>query len=207
VLATPAPAAAAPGGSSAAARRDALVVATQDGLLRGKHAEGVDQFLGIPYAAPPVGPLRWQAPQPARPWAGVRDATAYGNRCLQLASQDGPRQDNEDCLFLNVFSPVTYPLRYRPAARDGGLPVLFWIHGGMLLHGAGDEYDGSLIARTDDIIVVSINYRLGAFGFLDVPGLGNSPLTASGNYGLLDQEAALRWVHGNIAVFGGNPGR
>lgn len=89
-------------------------MATQDGLLRGKHAEGVDQFLGIPYAAPPVGPLRWQAPRPARPWAGVRDATAYGNRGPQLASQDGPRQDNEDCLFLNVFSPVTYPPRYRP---------------------------------------------------------------------------------------------
>ncbi len=98
MLATAAPAAAAPGGSSAAARRYALVVATQDGLLRGKHAEGVGQFLGIPYAAPPVGPLRWQAPQPARPWAGVRDATAYGNRCPQLASQDGPRQENEDCL-------------------------------------------------------------------------------------------------------------
>ena len=82
------------------------IARTTDGLLRGKHAEGVEQFLGVPYAAPPAGALRWQAPQPATPWNGVRDATAYGNRCPQLASQDGPRQDAEDCLFLNVFTPA-----------------------------------------------------------------------------------------------------
>lgn len=178
------------------AHQGGLVVGTRDGLLMGKDAEGVRQFLGIPYAAPPVGTLRWQPPQPAQPWTGTRNATAYGARCPQLASQDGPRADTENCLFLNVFSP---------AGGEGRLPVLFWIHGGELVHGAGDLYDGSLIARTDHVIVVSINYRLGAFGFLDVPGLASSPLAASGNYGLLDQEAALRWVRANIAAFGGDP--
>ena len=184
------------------ASQDGLVVPTHDGLLQGKHAEGIDQFLGIPYAAPPVGPLRWQAPQPVQPWHGIRAATAYGNRCPQLASGNGPREDSENCLFLNVFTRG-----YHPSSRGAGLPVLFMIHGGGLTTGAGDQHDGSLIVNTDHIIVVSINYRLGVFGFLDVPGLATSPLTASGNYGLLDQEAALRWVHRNIAAFGGDAGR
>jgi para-nitrobenzyl esterase len=104
--------------------------------------------------------------------------------------------DNEDCLYLNV---------YAPPERDRGLPVLFMFHGGGLTTGAGDQHDGSLIVNTDHIIVVSINYRLGPFGFLTVPGLGTSALTAAGNFGLLDQEAALRWVHRNIAAFGGDP--
>jgi len=185
------------------ASRGGLVAATHDGLLQGKHSEGIDQFLGIPYAAPPVGALRWQAPQPVQPWHGIRAATAYGNRCPQLASGNGPREDTENCLFLNVFTPTDY----HPSARGGGLPVLFMIHGGGLTTGAGDQHDGSLIVNTDHIVVVSINYRLGVFGFLDVPGLGTSPLTAQGNYGLLDQEAALRWVHANVAAFGGNPHR
>ena len=185
-----------------------LIVSTEDGKLQGQHAEGVDQFLGIPYAAPPVGALRWQAPQPVHPWTGVRDATSYGNRCAQLPSGNGPREDTEDCLFLNVFGPSGGP--GHAAAQQGagrGLPVLLMIHGGGLLNGAGDQHDGSLIVKTDHIIVVSINYRLGVFGFLDVPGLGTSALTANGNFGLLDQEAALRWVHRNIARFGGNPGQ
>lgn len=176
------------------------VARTQDGVLRGISAEGIDQFLGIPYAAPPAGGLRWQAPQPVRPWSGVRSAASYGSRCAQLASGNGPRVDSEDCLYLNVYAP---PGR----ERGRGLPVLFMIHGGGLLNGAGDQHDGSLIVRTDNVIVVSVNYRLGVFGFLDVPGLGTTPLTASGNYGLLDQEAALAWVHRNIAAFGGDPGR
>jgi para-nitrobenzyl esterase len=187
----------------AAAHPGGLVVPTHDGLLKGKHAEGIDQFLGIPYAAPPVGRLRWQAPQPVQPWHGIRAATAYGNRCPQLASGNGPREDTENCLFLNVFTPAGY----HPSSRGGGLPVLFMIHGGGLTTGAGDQHDGSLIVNTDHIIVVSINYRLGMFGFLDVPGLGTSSLTANGNYGLLDQEAALRWVQRNIAAFGGDPRR
>jgi para-nitrobenzyl esterase len=162
-------------------------------------AEGTSQFLGIPYAAPPVGALRWAAPQPAPRWSGIRPATAYGSRCAQLLNGNGPRVDSEDCLYLNVFTPP------RRDSFGGRLPVLVMIHGGGLTTGAGDQHDGSLIVNTDHIIVVSINYRLGPLGFLAVPGLGTSALTASGNYGLLDQEAALRWVHRNIAAFGGAP--
>ena len=114
--------------------------------------------------------------------------------------------DSENCLYLNVFAPGADG-RGRSRHRRGGLPVLVMIHGGGLTSGAGDQHDGSLIVRTDHIIVVSINYRLGPFGFLDVPGLSTSALTAGGNYGLLDQEAALGWVHRNIAGFGGDPGR
>jgi carboxylesterase type B len=181
-----------------------FVVRTQSGLLQGKSAEGIDQWLGIPYAAPPTGVLRWAPPAPMPRWGGIRQATAYGGRCAQLASGNGPRVDNEDCLYLNVYTP--------PGRRSlAGLPVLFMIHGGGLNTGAGDQHDGSLIVNTDHIIVVSINYRLGPFGFLTIPvkgegeAGGGSPLTASGNYGLLDQEAALRWVHRNIASFGGDP--
>jgi carboxylesterase type B len=183
------------------------VVRTRDGQLQGKVAEGTDQYLGIRYAAPPVGKLRWHAPQPVRPWHGVRPATAYGNRCPQLASGNGPREDTEDCLFLNVFTPAGIARAGGGHGRGHGLPVLFMIHGGGLTTGAGDQHDGALIVNTDHVIVVSINYRLGVFGFLDVPGLSRSPLTASGNFGLLDQEAALRWVHRNIAAFGGDPDR
>ena len=192
------PAAAAAPGSPGGAGRD-LVVPTDRGLVQGKQAEGIDQFLGVPYATPPVGPLRWQAPQPVRPWPGVRSATSYGNRCPQLASGNGPREDTEDCLYLNVFTPSGYGTHGR------GLPVLVMIHGGGLVNGAGDQHDGSLIVNTDHIVVVSFNYRLGVFGFLAVPGLGTSPLTGHGNYGLLDQIAALRWVQRNIARFGGDP--
>lgn len=179
-----------------------LVVRTDRGLIQGKPAEGIDQWLGIPYAAPPVGALRWAAPQPAPRWPGIRPATSYGGRCAQLASGNGPRVDNEDCLYLNVFAP---PGADRRGGRGHRLPVLFMIHGGGLTTGAGDQHDGSLIVHTDHIIVVSVNYRLGPFGFLTLPGLGSSPLTASGNFGLLDQEAALRWVQRNIAAFGGDP--
>jgi para-nitrobenzyl esterase len=179
-----------------------LIVRTDRGLLQGKSAEGTDQFLGIPYAAPPVGALRWAAPQPAPRWQGVRQATSYGGRCAQLASGNGPRVDNEDCLYLNVYTPPGADSRSRQ-----GLPVLVMIHGGGLTTGAGDQHDGSLIVTTDHIIVVSINYRLGPLGFLDVPGLASGASTANGNYGLLDQETALRWVQRNIAAFGGDPGK
>jgi len=181
----------APGGTG-----HGLVVPTDRGLVQGKSAEGIDQWLGIPYAAPPVGTLRWAAPRPAPRWPGIRQATGYGGRCAQLASGNGPRVDNEDCLYLNV---------YAPPGHHGRLPVLVMIHGGGLTTGAGDQHDGSLIVNTDHIIVVSINYRLGPFGFLNLPGLGTSALTGSGNYGLLDQESALRWVQRNIAGFDGDP--
>jgi para-nitrobenzyl esterase len=184
-----------------------LVVATDRGLIEGTYAEGANQFLGVPYAAPPVGALRWTAPQPAPRWQGIRQATSYGARCAQLASGNGPRVDNEDCLYLNVYTPPDADGRAPADRGQHGLPVLVMIHGGGLTTGAGDQHDGSLIVTTDHIIVVSINYRLGPFGFLDVPGLGTTAKTASGNFGLLDQEAALRWVHRNIATFGGDPAK
>jgi para-nitrobenzyl esterase len=183
------------------------IVETDRGLIQGITAEGADQYLGIPYAAPPAGALRWAAPQPAPRWAGIRQATSYGGRCAQLASGNGPRVDNEDCLYLNVYTP---PARDRAATAGHGargLPVLVMIHGGGLTSGAGDQHDGSLIVTTDHIIVVSLNYRLGPLGFLDLPGLGPAAQAASGNYGLLDQVAALRWVRRNISAFGGDPGK
>jgi len=185
--------------ATAARPAPAPIARTGQGLVEGKQAEGTDQFLGIPYAAPPAGALRWAAPQPPPRWAGIRPATSYGGRCAQLASGNGPRVDNEDCLYLNVYTP--------PGRDVRGLPVLFMIHGGGLTTGAGDQHDGSLIVTTDHIIVVSINYRLGPLGFLDIPGLASGPGAASGNFGLLDQEAALRWVHRNIAAFGGSPAK
>src|SRR5260370_19814645 len=104
--------------------QDGLIVSTQDGKLQGKHAEGVDQFLGVPYAAPPVGALRWQAPEPVRPWQGIRDAMSYGRRCPQQASSNGPREDTENCLYLNLFTPVVHTRTSPPGAarRGGGLP-------------------------------------------------------------------------------------
>jgi carboxylesterase type B len=176
-----------------------LIVTTGKGMVEGRSTSGnVNEFLGIPYAAPPVGRLRWQPPQPARAWVGVRPALSYGNRCPQLASGNGPRADTEDCLYLNVYTPAD-------TAPGQKLPVLFMIHGGGLVNGAGDQHDGSLIVSTDHIVVVSVNYRLGVFGFLSVPGL-TAPAWRDGNFGLLDQEAALRWVRRNIAAFGGDPG-
>jgi len=170
---------------------------THEGAVQGLTADGADKFLGIPYAAAPVGALRWRAPQPPARWHGVRPATAYGNRCPQLPSSNGAGSENEDCLTLNVFRP-----------QHGGkrLPVLFWIHGGGFQNGSGDQHDGSLLARTNDIVVVSINYRLGVFGFLALPALDHETADgASGNYGIEDQQAALHWTRANIGAFGGDP--
>ncbi|GAA0986146.1 MULTISPECIES: carboxylesterase/lipase family protein [Streptomyces violaceusniger group] len=171
-----------------------LLVSTDKGVVAGAAADGVARYLGIPYAAPPVGGLRWQPPAPAAPWPGVRPADHHGARCVQTAT--GGPGTSEDCLYLNVHAPEQ--------RTDRPLPVLFWIHGGGFMSGGGDLYDGSLLARTNDIVVVTINYRLGVFGFLDLPGLSER---GAGNYGLLDQQAALRWTQRNIAAFGGDPGR
>jgi carboxylesterase type B len=182
---------------TASAQAQGPVVPTDKGAVRGLRDGDVDKFLGVRYAAPPVGARRWAPPAPAAPWSGVRNATAYGDRCAQLPSGNGPRSESEDCLYLNVYRPAGL----RPDRRA---PVLFWIHGGGLRFGAGDQHDGSLLASTNDIVVVSVNYRLGVFGFLALPSLGGE---SDGNYGLLDQQAALRWVNRNIASFGGDPGR
>jgi para-nitrobenzyl esterase len=170
----------------------------------GLSADGkVRLFAGIPYAKPPVGGLRWQPPQPADRWTGVRKATTFGNRCVQGGGFDDmvfrDPQQSEDCLYLNVWVPA--------AAAKKPLPVMVWIYGGGFQGGGASEprQDGEALARKG-VIVVNMNYRLGVFGFLSHPELiAESPRHASGNYGLLDQAAALKWVHDNIAAFGGDP--
>ena len=182
--------------SSASGSTDPIV-RIDGGLVRGADAAGVNSFLGLPYAAPPTGNLRWRPPQPAAGWSGVRDATTFGPSCPQAASPFAPPgQFSEDCLYLNV---------YTPAARSsfGGRPVLVWIHGGGLEQDGARDYDGTKLAA-DGVVVVTINYRLGALGFLAHPALASHG--AAGNYGLMDQQAALRWVQRNIARFGGDPG-
>ncbi|HYT94039.1 MAG TPA: carboxylesterase family protein [Gemmataceae bacterium] len=180
----------------AAVRSQSLLVTTDKGQVEGRTTGTVDEWLGLPYAQPPVGALRWAPPKPAASWTGVRSALPYGSRCAQLASGNGPRIDNENCLYANVYAPSVI-------ATGKKLPVLFMIHGGGLLNGAGDQYDGSLLVQSDDIIVVTINYRLGPFGLLNLPGLSRSE--PAGNFSLLDMEAALRWTKANIAAFGGDP--
>ncbi|MFD0853396.1 carboxylesterase family protein, partial [Actinomadura adrarensis] len=181
------------------------VVLTHSGAVRGVSAENGTSFLGIPYASPPVGSLRWKPPVPSRPWTGIRDGGKPGNPCMQTGSRTpwgdlaGPGTPSEDCLYLNVHVPSTRSLKPRP--------VMVWIHGGGFTIGSGTFYNGSELAERGDVVVVSINYRLGSFGFMAHPGLSDESLAGtSGNYGLLDQQAALRWVRHNIDRFGGNPG-
>ena len=180
-----------------------VTIASACGRLRGRRLEaGGAVFKGIPYAAPPVGPLRWRAPQPAARWDGERDALAFGPDFPQApnARNRAPRQD-EDCLYLNVWTPA--------ADRAAKLPVLAWIHGGGFTAGSGSDLrcDGERLAA-EGAVVVTFNYRSGLFGFLAHPALSaESPRQVSGNYGLLDQLAALAWVRENIAAFGGDPDR
>jgi para-nitrobenzyl esterase len=175
------------------------IVRIDDGLVRGATAGTVDEFLGIPYAAPPTGSLRWRPPAPPASWKGVRDATQFGPSCPQTPSPFAPPAPiSEDCLYLNVYAPA---LR---GSDEGGRPVLVWIHGGGLTQDGGRNYDGSKLAA-DGVVVVTINYRLGALGFLAHPALASRPGGPADNYGLMDQQAALRWVQRNIAQFGGDP--
>ncbi|HUO33971.1 MAG TPA: carboxylesterase/lipase family protein [Candidatus Acidoferrum sp.] len=181
------------------------VVKTGSGAVRGKLSEDgkIAEFLGIPYAVPPVGSLRWKAPQPVAAWTGVRDATSFGARCMQLPLySDMVFRDagmSEDCLTLNIWVPT----------GSGGtkLPVMVWVYGGGFQAGGTSEprQDGENLAHKG-VIVVSMNYRLGVFGFLATHALAKEfHPHSSGNYGLLDQSAALRWVQKNIAAFGGDP--
>ena len=177
---------------------DAGVVRTSVGALRGMVASDYRLFQGIPYAAPPVGPLRWQAPRPAARWSGLLDATKPGPQCMQDTGRD-PRvgkPTSENCLTLNVWTPP-------PGKGTDKRPVMVWIHGGGFVNGSGDIYHARWLAAKGRIVVVTINYRLGALGFLAHPSLG--PPGAVGNYGLADQQAALRWVRDHIADFGGDP--
>ena len=186
-------------------------VTVESGKLQGVAETGVSPiqiFRGIPFAAPPVADLRWREPQPLAPWSGIRSATAFAPRCMQqpLYSDMMFRSPapSENCLYLNVWTPAKLD-----GSRRGKLPVLLYIYGGGFMAGDSSEkrYDGAALARRG-IVVVTVNYRLGVFGFFAHPELtASSPHHASGNYGLLDQAAALAWVRRNIAVFGGNPNR
>jgi para-nitrobenzyl esterase len=196
---------------SLAAKADPLVVKTTDGKVQGKTINDgkVRAFQGIPYAAPPVGDLRWKAPQPSAKWKGKLDATKYGHHCWQTnAFPDMSFQDaatpadpgSEDCLFLNVYAPASA----KPKAK---LPVMFWIHGGGYSGGSGSEprHNGDFLPLKG-VVLVTINYRLGVFGFLALPELATEQGGSSGNYGFMDMVAALQWVKQNIAGFGGDPG-
>jgi para-nitrobenzyl esterase len=193
-------------GFSATASADPLTVKTAQGKVHGKTINGdkVRAFLGLPYAAPPVGDLRWKAPQPAAKWKGERDATKFGAHCVQgrvyddmVFQDDG---ENEDCLFLNVYVPAT-------ADKKSKLPVMFWIHGGGYNGGSGDEprHNGDFLPLKG-VVLITINYRLGVFGFLATTDLAKEANGAAGNYGMMDMVAALEWVHNNIQKFGGDPG-
>jgi para-nitrobenzyl esterase len=180
-----------------------LVVKTANGALEGTGDSGIRVFKGIPFAQPPVGDLRWREPQPVKNWEGIRKADQFGPRAMQrpLFGDMNFRSNgiSEDCLYLNVWTPARH--------SGEGLPVLVYFYGGGMMAGDGSEprYDGESMARKG-IVAITVNYRLTIFGFLAHPELtGESSHHASGNYGLLDQVAALQWVQQNIAAFGGDP--
>ncbi|HEY2356248.1 MAG TPA: carboxylesterase family protein [Phenylobacterium sp.] len=170
------------------------------GELRGQVKGAVASFKGIPFAAPPIGDLRWRPPQPAAPWAGVRDATAYGPMCMQMRAVPAGTNQSEDCLTLNVWTPANR----KPGAK---LPVMVWIHGGSFTGGSGSNaiYDGTHFAERG-VVLVTVNYRLGRLGFFYHPALAaEHPGEPLANYGMMDNLAALKWVQANIAAFGGDP--
>ncbi|MGA8743095.1 MAG: carboxylesterase family protein, partial [Terracidiphilus sp.] len=192
-------------GFSANLNADSLKVKTEQGKVVGKTINDgkVRAFMGLPYAAPPVGDLRWKAPQAPAKWKGDRDATKFGAHCAQrhvyddMVFQDaGP---SEDCLFLNVYTPAD-------AKKNSKLPVMFWIHGGGYSGGASSEprHNGDFLPLKG-VVLVTINYRLGVFGFLVTDELAKENNGVAGNYGLMDMVAGLQWVKSNIAEFGGDP--
>ena len=194
------------------------VIETDAGAVQGLEQHGVDAFLGIRYAAPPVGDLRFKPPRPASDWDGIADATGYGAPCMQFYTPSGPNQsdltraiqgifptateekiDNEDCLFLNVWTPV---------AEDGARrPVMVWFHGGGYAYGSGGwpAYNGRNLAEKGDVVVVTVNHRLNAFGYLNLADRFGEEYAAAGNAGNLDLVRSLEWVRDNIAAFGGDP--
>jgi para-nitrobenzyl esterase len=192
-------------GSVAAQTADPLTVKTEQGKVHGKTINDgkVRAWMGLPYAAPPLGDLRWKAPQPAAKWKDERDATNYGAHCAQnIVFQDMIFQDkggSEDCLFLNVYAPAT-------ADGKAKLPVMFWIHGGGFSGGGSNEprHNGDFLPLKG-VVLVTMNYRLGVFGFLATADLAKEADGAAGNYGLMDMAAGLQWVKANIREFGGDP--
>ncbi len=189
--------------STTASFAQTVTVNAPAGMLAGQARDGLNVFKGVPFAQPPVGNLRWKPPQPLERWAAPKDASKFGPACIQPSGamagvySRGPIPMSEDCLTLNIWAP----------ADAKNAPVFFWIHGGAFWGGSGSEpmYDGSRLARRG-VVVVTINYRLGVLGWLAHPQLDEeSPQHISGNYGLLDQIAALKWVKQNISAFGGDP--
>ncbi len=181
----------------AAAWQAGPIVAVTGGEVRGQSLkDGGAVFKGIPFAQPPLGELRWREPKPAKSWSGVREATQFGGECAQNPLWGHPKVANEDCLYLNVWTPGLPPASSKP--------VMVWIHGGGNVNGSGRE-NGESLSRYG-VVLVNFNYRLGLFGFFALPALtAESPHHASGNYGLMDQILALQWVQQNIAKFGGDP--
>src|SRR5258708_6191531 len=182
------------------------IVETQYGKIQGTDLGPVIAWKGIPYASPPFGTRRFKPPQPPEPWPGIRDATAFGSISLQLPflvangtlEVEMPEPQSEDCLYLNVWAP-------RPDGKKR--PVMVWVHGGALLNGSGSQsdYDGTRFAEQGDVILVTINYRLGVLGFLYLAELAGEAYASAGNCGLLGQIAAFQWVRENISAFWGDP--
>ena len=190
-----------------AAESDSLLATTKAGMVRGTAENGIIVFKGIPYGAPPTGALRFMPPVPHAPWTGVRDALQFGDKCPQVFSPSPPEWrswdrktgESEDCLVLNVWTP---------ALRDGRRrPVMVWFHGGGFTTGSGSDtvYDGTRLCKKGDVVVVTLNHRLNAFGYLYLAELGGEKFADSGNVGQLDLVLALEWVRDNIKEFGGDP--
>ncbi|MYT19834.1 carboxylesterase family protein [Streptomyces sp. SID7760] len=179
---------------------DGPVVRTDHGLVRGVPHGSYTTYDGIPYAAPPTGSRRWRPPAPAAPWSGVRDATAQAQRCVQMPAPGAATvAGSEDCLYLNVTAP-TRKAASAPPSAGRKRPVLVWLHGGAFLGGSGNDFSAEHLAVRGDAVVVTVNYRLGVFGYFAHPGLGSAV-----PFGLADQQAALRWVKANAERFGGDP--
>lgn len=197
-----------------ASDRSFVEARTEAGVVRGVEGAGVRAFLGVPYAGAPVGDLRWRGPRPLEPWDGVRDATRLGSDCVQalgrkavLGGGGGLVVGSEDCLFENVYAPVPDQVRDDNVPRPR--PVMVWLHGGAFTIGSGANYDPSRLAAEQERVVVTVNFRLGALGWLAHPGFDaegeGGARNLGGNWGLMDQQAALRWVQENIGAFGGDP--
>ena len=195
-------------GAASLAHADNGVVVTDNGPVRGVETSGGKQYLGIPYAAPPVGSARWMPPMPAERWHGVLDASQFGNVCAQPGTPFGLASQSEDCLYLNVFAPDEHGKgngNGKHKGHDDGAPVMVWLHPGAFQYGDSNAFDPTDLVESG-VVVVTLNYRLGALGWLSHPALtAESASATSGNYGFQDQQAALRWVQRNIERFGGDP--
>ena len=196
---TTVPVVAAASPSSAVVAGDPLTLRTPPGVVHGTSSAGTRAFLGVPFAAPPVGTLRWQAPHPAAHWTSTLQATRVSSPCPQIVPVVNTFEGSEDCLYANVYAPPVVPARPRP--------VMVWFYGGGFQVGSSGDDPVANYAASHGMVSVSVNYRLGALGFLALPALAaEDPHHSTGDLGLLDQQAALRWVRADIAAYGGDPG-